>query len=218
MKTKDLVTITAVALGTATLTVLTFWSAPLEAGNEAEQMTAEIAKPKLVAKGVEVTLAAAESRAFKAGDEPVFDLTAVNPTCEPVSVAIRLAMTGTSPASLMSRLPVMPTMLWQDCHTLALKPNETKTIAVPTKTKLPAGTMFSVTLREDSPAMANAAQVQVQPVPGTPITVTEALPAQIVLLNGQRGGLQAAFAQGGIVALSFSTVPPKAEPLVAATR
>ena len=36
MKTKDMLTITTVALGTTTLTVAAFWAGPIEAGADAD--------------------------------------------------------------------------------------------------------------------------------------------------------------------------------------
>ena len=187
MKTKDLMTMATVALGTATLTVMTFWSGPLEAGLEGDALAAKIAKPKLVSHGVELTLTAAEGRIFKAGDEPAFALTAVNTTGEPAAVTVRLAMTASSPADAMSRVPRMPTALWQQHQSLTLKPNETKTIVIPVPTKLPANSTMAVSLQESDPLQAKVGAAS----------------------SGIRPALQfGPSPQAGIVAMNFSTAAP----------
>jgi len=151
MKTKDILTVVSVAVGTATLTVATFWAGSMDAGGEQDALAAKIANPKLVAHGVEMTLAAADARTFKAGEEPVFVLKAVNTGQEQASVPVRIAMTSSSPENRMSRMLIMPTMLWQEVQPVALKPNESKTIIISPKTKLPANTVVSVSLREAGP-------------------------------------------------------------------
>ena len=57
MKTKDILTITTAALGTATLTVAAFWAGPTDAGHDADAPPAKIAKPRLISHGVEMALA-----------------------------------------------------------------------------------------------------------------------------------------------------------------
>jgi hypothetical protein len=105
MKTKDLMTIVTVALATASLTVMTFWSGALNAGSNGDPPAAQIAKPKLVAHGIELTLAAADGRTLSGGDEPKFELTAVNPTDVAATALVGIAMTASSPADMLSRVP-----------------------------------------------------------------------------------------------------------------
>ena len=193
MKTKNLMTITTVALGTAALTVMTFWSSPLEAGAEADAFGTKVPKAKLVSHGVEMTLATAGGQTFKAGDEPAFVLTAVNPTAAPAAVTVRLAMTATSPTDKMSRVPRLPTALWQQHETLTLKPHETRAVAISTSKKLPAKSMIGVSLQESSPSVTNAMGVAAQ-----------------VLPEVQQAAAYGAY-QSGIVALNFSTAAPVAQ-------
>ncbi len=148
MKTKDILTITTVALGTATLTVATFWAGPLEAGSDAEAPSAQIAKSRFVAHGVEMTLASAGGRVFQAGDQPEFALTALNTTNQPASVAVCVTMTSSAPANPLSRVISMPTVLWQREQVVTLQPNETKVFALSASTNLPANSVISVSLRE----------------------------------------------------------------------
>ena len=194
MKTKDLMTIATVALGTATLTVMAFWSDPLGAGNEGSVPAAMIGKPKLVSHGVEMTLTAAESRTFKAGDEPRFDLTAINTTRESAAATICVEMTASSPADMLSRVPRLPSALWREDFTLALKPNETRVVPIAVPAKLPANRMIAVSLRESKPLQTNAATTSpaIHPAP--------------------RPGPSP---QSGILALNFSTAVPLAQTVTA---
>ena len=150
MKTKDIMTITTVALGTATLTVAAFWAGPIAAGSDADAPPAKIAKSRFVSHGVEMTLASAGGRVFKAGDQPEFELMALNATNQPASVSVCVAMTSSSPAGALSRVISMPTVLWQQEQVVTLPPQETKVLALCAGTNLPANSMISVSLREQS--------------------------------------------------------------------
>ena len=70
MNTKDILTITTVALGTATWTVAAFWAGPIEAGSDADTPPAKIAKSRFLSHAVELTLSPAAGQVFKAGDQP----------------------------------------------------------------------------------------------------------------------------------------------------
>ena len=192
MQTKDLMTIANVALGTAMLTVMTFWSGPLEAGNEGAELSAKIAKPKLVLHGIELTLAAAGGRSFQAGDEPAFDLQARNTTGEPGTVAVRVGMTSSAPRNELSRVIAQPTALWQQPQFLTLQPNETKTVTIATHTKLPANAMISVSLDNAEPIQASA-----RPEPAA-----------------RAGSKVRRSTESGVVVMSFSTA---SAPLLAAS-
>ena len=149
MKTKDILTIATTALGTATLTVA-FLASPTTSGTDANSQAVTIAKPKLVANGIEMTLSAAEGRQFKAGDQPAFELRAVNTLNQPSEVAICASMSSTAPSDRMSRLVAMPAVLWQEHLELALRPNETKVLALAARTNLPANRSIMVVLGQVS--------------------------------------------------------------------
>jgi hypothetical protein len=190
MKTKDLLTVTTVAMGTAALTVATFWAGSMDADSEHEALAAKIATPKLVAQGVEMTLAPVGGETFKAGDEPAYELKAVNTTDKPANVSVRVAMASTAPADRMSRVAVQPATLWQDTRLLTLGPNETKVVTMASLEKLPANKQISVSLQ-----------------------APEVREAQ----NSQQAGQQAVRVrpprEPRIVALNFSTKVPKAQPV-----
>lgn len=148
MKTKDILTISTVALGTAALTIATFYAGPMEAGNEGNSPNAMIATPKLVAHGVEFSVAAAGNRTFQAGDQPEFELKAVNTTDRAAEVLLGVTMTAASPADRLSRAIRLPNVLWDEQQTMTLRPKETKTVTLTAKTNLPAGNLISVMLQE----------------------------------------------------------------------
>ncbi|MCX6872913.1 MAG: hypothetical protein NTW21_03765 [Verrucomicrobia bacterium] len=179
-------TIATAALATASLTVMTFWSGVLNAGNDGEQAATQITKPKLVAHGIEMTLTTTDGRTFNAGEEPTFELTAVNTTDETATAAVRIAMTASSPADTWSRVLRLPTSLWQHNPTLVLQPNETKVLTLAVPAKLPPNSTVAVSLEETTPAPAPA---------------TAAGP--VLLLPGAP--------QSGIVALNFATTVPVAQ-------
>ena len=170
-----------VALGTALLTVMTFWSGPLEAGNEGTALGAKIEKPKLVTHGLELSLAAADGQTFRAGEEPTFTLTAINPTGEPATAAICVEMNASSPADMLSRVPRRAAALWQQYLTLSLKPNETRVVTVPANKKLPANSMVAVSLRESESLQGPAAPTG--PTAAQALRAGAARPPSIVALN-----------------------------------
>ena len=188
MKTKDLFTITAVAVGTAALTVAALLTNPLEAGDAANPLATTIATPKLLANGIELTLAPAANHDFKPGEPPAFELKAVNTLATPAEVRIRIALSALAPLSRLSRTPSIPSRLWQQEESFTLAPRETKSLTVATRTNLPANMDFSVALAQVDPSG--------QAAPG-------ALPE---------------FLNPGIVALRFSTATPKPAPADAATQ
>jgi hypothetical protein len=147
MKTKDLLTIATAALATATLTVA-FHASPLISGNDADPLAAAIAKPKLVANNIEMTLCAAQGREFKAGDQPEFELRAVNTLNQPSDAAICATLTASKPVSGLSRMVPMPALLWRQELVLSLRANETKVLTLAVPTNLPARSAMTVVLSQ----------------------------------------------------------------------
>jgi len=195
MKMKDLVTVASVAASTAALTVA-FVANPLEAGFGDNPLRAPIAQPKLTAAGVEMTLAAAGGRVFNAGDKPAFELRAVNTQDQPSSVTVTVALSSMRPANRLSRVLVMPSILWQEQRELTLGPKETKVFAFNASTNLPANNDFSVALSATDKPVETAAD--------NPSAKTD---APMALLTNP-----------GIVALQFSTATPEPKGLALSTR
>jgi len=188
MKTKDLVIIATAALVTATLTVA-FHASPLISGNDANPLAATIAKPKLTVNGIEMTLSAANGQEFKAGEQPAFELRAVNTLDQPSEAAVCATLSASAPVSRMSRAMPIATILWHEELALALGPNETKVLALAARTNLPANSLMIVSLSQVGQA-------------GKAITAGN--PGTAFVAPLRPGG------QPGIVAMTFSTVPPVA--------
>ena len=147
MKTKDLLTIATAALGTAAVTVVTFWAGPIDAGHDADALPPKLAKSLLISHGVELALTPAGGRTFKAGDQPEFALTAINTTSQPASVSVCVAMTASAPINKLSRAIPVPSLLWQQEQIVSLQPNESKLYALCAKTNLPPMSVISVSLQ-----------------------------------------------------------------------
>lgn len=177
MKTNDLAIISSVALTTAALTVAFLLPGSLNAGND--NAPAQIVQPKVVSNGVEFTLTAVDGKTFKAGDEPAFELKAVNTTAENAEATVNVSMTSMAPQSRISRMVMIPQPFWQKSCPVTLKPNETKTIALDTKTKLPENSTINVMLGTALP-QASVGNQQTKPV-----TVVNAvtLPFMVVALT-----------------------------------
>ncbi len=191
MKTEDLLHIATVAIATATLTVTSFWAGPTEAGREADTPGPSISKPRLVSHGLEFTVATPGSRVFKAGDQPLFELTACNITNETATTSLSLAMNCSSVPDPLSRAIRAPAVLWTQVQSLTLKPGETKILSLEPRTRLPANSIISVVLSE-AELKAHAS------------------------VPGGLGQARSPQTLPGIVALSFSTaIPGKAGMLVA---
>lgn len=156
MKTKNVMTIATTALGTATLTIMAFWAGPTDAGNDADAPPAKIAHARLVSRGVELGLAPASGRTFKAGDQPEFELTALNTTDQPASVSVGVTLTSTAPPNPLARVILMPSVLWEREQLVMLKAHETKVFALCANTNLPENRILSVSLRDLDPKAAPA--------------------------------------------------------------
>jgi hypothetical protein len=146
MKTNNFTAIGSAALVTATLTVALFLPGFVNAGNGSDIANARIAQPRLVSHGAQLTLAAAESGVFKAGDAPVFELTATNTTSQAEELSVRVYMTASAPQNRMSRMVTLPANLWEKTCALSLNPHETKIITLKTDAKLPANNTIDVLL------------------------------------------------------------------------
>jgi len=195
MKAKDLLQITAVATGTAILTVATFLAAPLNAGPETDPIGATIPNPKLVADGVEFTVTPADGCGLNAGNQPEFELRAINTRNTPSKVTVHLTMSGLTPASPLSRMVPRPALLWQHESTITLRANETKSVRLVTKTDLPENNIVSVAL----------AEIDSNRKPTGPDTAAVTFAPHLLSGVGD-----------GIVLLTFSTAEPMASPTLAA--
>ena len=157
MKTNSLLCITTVAIATAALTVATFGGGSMEAGDESAAAGSRISQPKLTICGVEMSLAAADAKVFHAGDQPTFELKAVNTSDQPADVKVAVTLTASSPTSMFSRVMRLPATLWTTTQSLKLNGKEARTVSLGVTTNLPANNLFSVRLADATSEPATVA-------------------------------------------------------------
>jgi hypothetical protein len=176
MKKKDVLTITTVALGTAALTVVTFWSGPIDAGTDPEGPAVKIVQPKCITGGMEWSLNYPGKQQIKVGDQPQFELTAVNLSKERKTANICVVMTGTAPASPFARTITMPSVIWQHDRTLTLNAGEKRSITLPATSSIPGNQLISVQLAENKKNTAGAPDL----TPLSTFTLPELAPRAVV--------------------------------------
>jgi hypothetical protein len=148
MKKKDVLWMATTALGTAALIVALFRDTPMEADVDAQRVGPPVDKPTLLSNGIELTLAPVAGRSLKAGDQPVFELRALNTTNAPGCASVVITMNASPPEARLSRTPRLPKILWQDEESFTLKAGESKVVTLLTKTELPTNSLVSVMLKE----------------------------------------------------------------------
>lgn len=123
----------AAATMTFTLMVLNPWNTGIS--EEAKGIQPRIAQPKFASHGCEFSLKTGKAE-YKAGESPVVEVTAFNPTGKAVEATVWVSMlTGRVP-SPMSRTLAIPTVSWSKSLCVSLKPGETKTTSVAADVKL----------------------------------------------------------------------------------
>ena len=147
MKIHGALSVLAVAAATAAITLAVLLPGQVTAIDATEAVQPTIAKPTLTSLGCTFSIATIEE-AVKAGDTPTLELTATNPTDQPVEATITATMTSMAPMSRMSRMMPLPRSLWNRECTIGLKAGETKTLTLSPDVKLPAGQIISVQLTD----------------------------------------------------------------------
>jgi len=152
MKAEDVSKMVSAALITFVIALAAFWPVFINATDEGNSVSPKIADPRVAAGGVEMKLKAAGNRTFKEGEEPIFELTAVNTTDQPTSVTVGTLMTATPAVDRRSRTLAMAVPLWQDLRTITLGPRQTQIITESTNATLQPNKKIDVYL-----GLANAA-------------------------------------------------------------
>ena len=173
MKAENVSKMMSTALITLGIALAAFWPAFTNATDEGNAVGPKITDPQFVAGGVEMRLKAVHNRTFREGEEPAFEVTAVNTTDEPTSVTVGTLMTSSPKANRMSRTLPRSVSLWKAPLTISLRPRETKTVTESTDTKLPPNTKIDVYL-----GPADAAQYSLDLVPMLSFSTAVELPAQ----------------------------------------
>jgi len=160
MKVKDILAVLGVAAATTAFTVGLLGPGRVAATGTVEGIKPLIAQPKLTVGGCVFSLET-DKPAYKAGEVPTLQVKATNPTDKPIEPTIWISMSASSPASPLSRMVVLPKPLWTEKCLVSLKPGQTKTVSLDTKTKLPAGESVSLTMSDkDLTVLAQALSVQ----------------------------------------------------------
>ena len=147
MRVKDILAILAVAAATTAFTVVLLGPGRVGATDKPQGITPTIAQPKLKVDGCVFSLKT-DKASYKADEMPVFEIEATNTTDAPVEKTVWISLSSSSPSSPLSRVMVLPKPLWIEKCLVSLKPGETKTVRLATKTKLPAGQSVSITMSD----------------------------------------------------------------------
>jgi hypothetical protein len=106
-----------------------------------------IAQPKLESQGCVFELKT-DKEDYKPGDRPVLEIVAANPSPQTAAATVWITILESAPSSPMSRMIVMPKVLWfHECR-VRLKPGERKTIGVAVEVDLPEGKEISINLSD----------------------------------------------------------------------
>ncbi|HVS34127.1 MAG TPA: hypothetical protein VMS17_01015 [Gemmataceae bacterium] len=126
MKLRNVLTVLGTATITAVLTLalLAPWAGKAEAGPTVHPT---IAQAQLASHNCTFSLTT-DKPDYEAGQTPQIEVKAVNPTDQPATVSVWVTVTTTSPASRMSRMLPMPTVVWSHEFAFTLKPDETKSL------------------------------------------------------------------------------------------
>lgn len=143
-------TIAVTALVTALAATALFWTGPVVAKDGKKQ---EIPWPTLKADGVEITLRA-QKTAYKAGEKPVIELVAFNPTNAAATIRATVQMMSMQQPAVMSRIALPVRKSWETERELLLAAGERKTVRI---------TMNAVTGVVPQVSSPNSTGTQVQP-------------------------------------------------------
>ncbi len=135
------------ALATATLILVAFWPSNIDAVNDGQERTAEIAVPKLVVDDVEFTLVTHDSQDYAADQQPAFDLKAVNAGRRSAQLPVQIVMGCRSVPSPLSRVMPIWRPVWQERCLFRLNPGETRKTVLATGVTLPANSEVNVVLQ-----------------------------------------------------------------------
>jgi hypothetical protein len=175
MKVKDILAILGVAGATTAFVVGLLGPGRVVATGMMEGIKPIVAQPKLTVDGCVFSLKT-DKPAYRAGDEPTLQVEAVNPTDNPVETTVWISMSASSPPSPFARVLMLPKPLWTEKYLVRLRPGETQTVPLATKTKLPAGENISITMSDKNLAvLARAFSVRNSEVPAQ--TASQPAPA-----------------------------------------
>jgi hypothetical protein len=145
MKPQNLMTVLAAAAVTVavTLGLAALWDGgSVHAGPSIKPV---ITQPQFTSHGCTFILKT-DQPTYEAGQSPVIEVTATNPTDKPVDASVWVTVTSTAPMSRRSRMLTLPATLWSHQYDFSLKPGESKPLGATCAAKLPAGQEIRIIL------------------------------------------------------------------------
>jgi len=181
MRVHDTLAVLGVAGATMafTLVLLGPWSTGVS--DEAPGIKPRVFPPKFTAQGCEFVLKT-EKAEYKAGETPVVEIAANNPTDKAVETTVWINVSAADVPSPGSRRLSMPRPLWSQPWIVSLQPGGKKTEKIATAAKLQDGQNVSITMSnrgqavmaEEFPVRQGAAPTQVEQQPTVPVTTADA--------------------------------------------
>jgi hypothetical protein len=156
MKRQGVLIVLLTAAATTAFTVMLFAPGRLGAG-DAPKIKAMIPQPRFESQGCVFTLKTDKAE-YEAGDIPVVDVKASNPTDTAQEATVWINILASGPESPMSRTISIPRVIWSHPHVVWLQPGEDKTLSLASDAKLPAGqrVLFTMTDKQQTILAAGA--------------------------------------------------------------
>jgi hypothetical protein len=181
MKKENVITMLSCAVATTSLIVTCMRPETLD-GESDVPVISQPESPKLVVGNVELRLKSASNSLFEAGQKPALELTAENLGEEAADEKIKVLITTSAPASPLSRLVVLPEVLWTHNEDLQLKAGEKKSFTLKCDKPLPPGRVISVVLQTGTPGTDLMPRLEIQGASPGPKQ-----PSSIVAITGSTG-------------------------------
>jgi hypothetical protein len=106
-----------------------------------------IAQPQFKSQGC-IFVLKTDKPVYEAGEAPVLEVTASNPTDQPVQAKVWVTLFATAPTSPLSRMVAVPRALWVRECVVHLQPGETKKVTLHSDARLPAKQDISIALSD----------------------------------------------------------------------
>ena len=145
MKLRNVLTMLGTAAATAVLT-LALLAPRGDSAQAGPAVQPVIAQPQLASHGCTFSLKT-DKASYEAGEKPVVEVAASNPTDKPVTASVWVSVTATRPTTPMSRMLSIPRVLWTHEYAFTLEADGTKSLTADCEA-LPAGQNIAILLSD----------------------------------------------------------------------
>ena len=152
MRMQNVLEVLGVAVATMAFTLVVLGPWNVGVSKEAKSITPTIVQPKFASHGCEFALKTGKP-AYKPGESPVVEVTAVNPTRKPIEATVWVSILTTAVPSPMSRVMAFPRPTWSKSWSVSLKPGERTTTKLAADVKLAANQVVSITMSDTKRAV-----------------------------------------------------------------